>query len=473
MSKILLQDMKRKSRLNATESSNIILKNNKGTFSATNRVPTEKEVEVVRESRKEINSLYNTLALSRDTDQNNIEQEILEDLKTTKNKKPRSLLWLIASISLIALFFGFSSLFSRAEITIEPKIESLILNDTFFATKNSSNTDLFFDSIAIPGEITLLVKDVEEKEVFEKAKGKIILYNNFSSNPAKFAANTKLEGSNGKIYRIKEKIKIPGIIKNIPGSIEVEIYADEVGEEYNSNPIDFKILNFAGSPKYSKFYGRSSKKITGGLSGKSIILSDSQKIATLKELKSKLQEKLFKEAINKIPNNFVLFENSILLETNEEIIFEPNTLNATGILENNTATIKLKGKLYGFLFSKDKLGEKILESKIKNFNYNDNIEISNLDSLKFKFILKPENQPATFNDLKEFNFNLNGELKFFEKINTNNFISEILGIKKKNLNKVLVKYPNILSVNLKISPFWNKSLPAKFEKIKLTINYPK
>ena len=73
MSKILLQDMKRKSRLNATESSNIILKNNKGTFSATNRVPTEKEVEVVRESRKEINSLYNTLALSRDTDQNNIE----------------------------------------------------------------------------------------------------------------------------------------------------------------------------------------------------------------------------------------------------------------------------------------------------------------------------------------------------------------------------------------------------------------
>ena len=81
-----------------------------------------------------------------------------------------------------------------------------------------------------------------------------------------------------------------------PGSVEVNIYANEAGAEYNSEPLDFKILGWKGDPKYEKFYGRSKGTITGGLKGTLPALSDQEKAAISVELKQALEEKLIEKS---------------------------------------------------------------------------------------------------------------------------------------------------------------------------------
>src|SRR3989344_6062534 len=105
----------------------------------------------------------------------------------------------------------------------------------------------------ISGEESKVVQDTKTKDVIEKAKGTVLIYNNFSSVPQRLDIDTRLEGSNGKIYKTVKKIVVPGMRSSAPGSVEVGIYAAAGGEEYNSGPLDFTIFGFKGTPKYSKF----------------------------------------------------------------------------------------------------------------------------------------------------------------------------------------------------------------------------
>src|SRR6185436_19331087 len=98
-------------------------------------------------------------------------------------------------------------------------------------------------------------------------------YNNYSTASQNLDIDTRLEGSNGKIYKTKTKIVIPGMKDGKTGSVEVKVYASVAGPEYNSAPLDFKIFGFKGTPKYSKFYGRSKGALSGGAKGKAPALS--------------------------------------------------------------------------------------------------------------------------------------------------------------------------------------------------------
>ena len=185
---------------------------------------------------------------------------------------------------------------------INPKVQDFTLNQTFSAVKDSSTSGvLSFNFISLSGEEEKIVNTEEEKDYSQKAKGTIVLYNNFNTTLQNLAIDTRLEGSNGKIYKTEKVVTIPGIKDSKPGSVEVGIYANEPGEAYNTSPIDFKILGFKGSAKYEKFYGRSKGDISGGLVGKLRLVGEEDKAKAIEELKVTLQDKLFKKATIELP----------------------------------------------------------------------------------------------------------------------------------------------------------------------------
>ncbi len=204
--------------------------------------------------------------------------------KYSKNKY-RYLLWFVALVSAAFCFFAFSFLFSRAEVVIILKTKDIVLNKNLFAGLDLNADTLSFELTHFPGETskTILLK---EKDFKEKARGQIILYNKFSTSSQPLLIDTRLEGSNNKIYKTTTKVVIPGMSKSgLPGQVSVDIYAEEEGVAYNSAPLDFKILGFKGTNKYAKFYGRSVGEITGGIVGKSRQLDNLQKTEIEKELK--------------------------------------------------------------------------------------------------------------------------------------------------------------------------------------------
>ena len=122
------------------------------------------------------------------------------------NIGPRYGLWFVALFAVVFLLFAVSFLFSGAKVTISPKTEDLVLNQNLNAIKDSSNdNDLSFDLVTIAGQETKAVQGGEAKDVVLKANGTVIIYNAFSSFPQTFSMNTRLEGSNGKIYKTEVK----------------------------------------------------------------------------------------------------------------------------------------------------------------------------------------------------------------------------------------------------------------------------
>ena len=372
-------------------------------------------------------------------------------------------IYFVALISVIFLLFALSFLFSGAKVTIVPKVKDIPLsNENLSATKDPSVPGLSFDLVVISGEENKTIQGGEIKDVSITAKGTILIYNAFDFSPQVLAIDTRLEGSNGKIYKTNKKIIVPGMTKDDkPGSVEVDIYGAGTGEEYNSIPLDFKILGFKGTPKYSKFYGRSKGDITGGFKGKSPIVSSLDKATAVSELKSTLETKLLGKVTNQIPSGFILYKNAIFLDIDEkDVSFTPD--------QNGAVLANIKGTLYGLLFEERKLTAKIAEDIIDGYQENE-VYMPNIRDLTFTLTDK---ENISFADVKSINFSLSGTPRIVYKVDEAKFTADLLNKKKADFNQILLQYPNIDSAVLVIRPFWKTSFSDKSKNIEIIVNYP-
>ncbi|MDP2789297.1 MAG: hypothetical protein Q8O46_04645 [bacterium] len=400
-------------------------------------------------------------------------EESLPDLKTksipiyetspiqNNGKKSSHALWLVAGVAVMFLFFTLSFVFSGAKVMINPRVKDLGLKNSFSAVKDSISEGLSFDLIAISGEESLKIKGGGEQDVSLSARGVVVVFNTFSTSSQLLAIDTRLLGSNGKIYKTKTKIVVPGMTKDSkPGSMEVEVYGSEPGEDYNSGPLDFTVAGFKGTSKYDKFYARSKGEITGGLLGKHSIVSDLEKNTTLDTLKTTLKEKLLKNAADTIPSGFILFKDAIFLNIDDENI---GVASVDGMIP-----FSLKGTLYGFLFEEKKLTQKITESAVEKYDGNE-VYIPNIRD----FVFNLSEQDATlFKDVTKITFNLSGSSQIIWKLDEEKLVTDMLGKKKNDFNQVLSLYPNVVSAEVTFHPFWKRSFPEKASSIKLIVNYP-
>lgn len=383
-----------------------------------------------------------------------------------QGKGPRYKIWIVAIISIMFFIFAVSYLFTKATVTVNPKIQNININEDLSASKDSGLDSLSFDLVVISGEESKIIKANSEQDIRDSATGTVVFYNSFGYSPQSLLIDTRLVGSNGKIYKTKTKTVVPGMDKNgIPGSVEVKIYASESGVEYNSAPLDFQIFGFKGSPKYSKIYARSKGGITGGFVGKAPVVSDADKVAAISNLKNSLQAKLLKQATDQIPSGFVLFKDAIFLNMNNGND-EPNVSSVYN--KDDSITLTLKGTLSGILLDEQKLTKKIVENHIDGYD-GSLVYIQNIRDLVFSL---SEEGDVSFSNIKDLSFNLSGSTKIVWKLDEGKLTADLLGKPKKDFSQVLLQYPNIDSADVETNPFWRTSLPDETKDIKIIVNYP-
>ncbi|HEY4513329.1 MAG TPA: hypothetical protein VJH06_02345 [Candidatus Paceibacterota bacterium] len=383
--------------------------------------------------------------------------------ESSRKNKSRLMLWCVALISVGFCFFALSIFFGRAVVTINPKVEEISVNENLSAVKDS-NEGLSFNLIIIDGTEDKTIQATEQKDVSERATGRIMIFNAFGPSPQTLSIDTRLEGSNGKIYKTKTKTAVPGVQKDgTPGSVEVEIYAGEAGEGYNSGPLDFKILGFKGTPKYEKFYGRSKTgtAISGGFVGSAPSISEADKAKAGTELKTALQDKLLKKAGNQIPSGFVLFKDAVFLNADES--------NISSAYKDDIMTLSLKGVLYGILFNEQKLTKKIAQGVLDKYDGSE-VFIPNIHELSFTLADKDS---ISFWDIKNISFNLSGKTSIVWKVDEDKVVSGLLGKSKTYFKEILAPYKNIESANLALTPMWKSSVPEEAKNVKIIVNYPK
>jgi hypothetical protein len=334
------------------------------------------------------------------------------------------------------------------------------------AGKDSNNDGLSFDLVVITGVENKNIQASGEKDVAIKAAGTVLIFNTFSSSSQVLAIDTRLEGSNGKIYKTLTKTVVPGISKDgTPGQVEVGIYGSAAGVDYNSDiPLDFTIIGFKGSPKYSKIKVRSKPgtKITGGFVGLAPDITDADKATATLDLKNTLKTKLLQKATGQIPGGFILFKDAVFLNSDDLNISATNN-------PDHSMTLTLPGTLYGILFNEQKLTKKIAADSIDKYDDSD-VYIPKIRDLTFSLSNKDN---VSFNDVTNINFNLSGPAKIVWKLDTDKFTADLLGKSKKDFAQILSGYPNIESAILKLSFPWMQSIPDKTKDIKVIMNYPK
>jgi len=384
----------------------------------------------------------------------------LQGIQGSNNIKSgsRIVIWGVALIAVIFLILSLFGLFSGATIEVLPKQQDSVIDGVFKAVKETSKVgELPFQVMVITTEESKKVPATEERRVDKKASGTIIVYNSYSSSKQRLIKNTRFESPTGEIYRIKESITVPGTIveegKIVPGSVDVVVYADEPGEEYNMGLSDFTIPGFRGDPRYEKFYARSKTEMSGGFSGTIKVPSDDDIQRANEELRMELADKLLSETELQKPNGFILYDDAKFITYDEEAKEE---------YSDDFVILTLGAKLYGVIFNKERLSGFIAEQSLALYDGN-KVEIPEMESLNFKIQNKESISP--FDD--DLRFSMSGSLSVIWIVDEDALKKELAGSPKKEFENTMYKFPNITTATASIRPFWKRSFPDKEKKIKI------
>lgn len=385
-------------------------------------------------------------------------------IESKRGGNNRLKLWLIVIAIIVVAYFLFSAIFSGAEVIISPKQEKVNFNANLTAVKSdikSTETGVPFSVLTVEETGFEKVSEFKEKEVAKKASGKIVIFNEYGSSPQRLVINTRFETKDGKIYRIPKSVIVPGRTvdkkgKITPGSIEVTVYADSPGKEYNIGLADFTVPGFKGTDRFSKFYAKSKTKMSGGYSGLMKVVAEDKLDRVRDSIHTNLKKELTNKLYSKIPESSVIYPGGIYVSYDSQ-----ENVN----LENSVKVIE-KGVMKAVVFNKLLLSNYVAKNVVSDLG-DSKVEISNIEDLNFK-ILNKEYTDIT-ND-ESFDFNLGGSANFVWVFDKNQIKNDLAGQSKNNVDNILSKYLGIEKTKIIVSPFWKRSLPNNIDKIKITEN---
>ena len=367
-------------------------------------------------------------------------------------------LWFVALISMLVLFLALSTNFSSAKVTVTPKRQTFTVDELMNAERGSkNNTTIPFELVSMEGSESTTIEGSEMKELKVPARGQVVIYNTYSTAPQKLSIDTRLEGSNGKIYKTDKEVVVPGMVGTTPGSVRVGVYGFEPGDAYNTGPLDFKVFGFRGTAKYSKFYARSEGDITGGMTGSFYVVPETEKMRIESELHQTLEAKLRNKIIEQVPEEYVLFKDAL--------IYKPGISQVSTAQKEEVAPVSVRGVVYGFLFKRTDIVNHIATLTIKDYA-GVPVFVPGIENLTFTFGNKENLAPEVTN----FNFKLSGTGDVVYKLDDLDIAKQLLGRQKSEFKNILAENTHIDSAELVLRPMWQNSLPEKLSRIKITIN---
>ncbi len=372
--------------------------------------------------------------------------------------------WIIGGGVLLVLgtlaFFGLSY-FGGATISIIPKHDSLPIDQAITAQKTPGENELGYVVLKETLSDTREVPATGTKTTTAKASGKIFVYNE-QTVVQKLIKNTRFQSSAGKIYRINESITIPKQVteggKTTPGSIEVTIYADEAGPDYNTDAGDFTIPGLKSSPQFTKVYGRSNAPIGGGASGTTKSVSDQDLKQAGEDLRVSLETKLRTKARADLAPSQISFDGGMIIEMGDPTL----TNDEAG---EDKAVVTESGTLYLVTFDRTELARAIATELIPTYAGED-IEIKNLETLLFTL---PSMKGEELWGADKITFNLKGDTEFSWVVNEDKIKKDILGTPKTSFNTLMTQYPTVEKAKATLRPIWGQVFPNDVNKIKVEI----
>lgn len=382
-------------------------------------------------------------------------EKLKEDILMSRGRGKKTLK-IIFWISLVAIFIALLGMvldaFASATVKIIPRQEFVAIDSTFKAVRGSEAGDLGFEIAQMDYELSQQSYATGISDGGKKASGRIIIYNQYSSDAQKLVAQTRFESPAGKIYRIQEPVVVPGF-----GSVEAAVYADKDGEEYNTGLVDFTIPGFKGTPRYEKIYARSKTDIK--VKESSLTVTDEDIDRARNSLKKKIEDYLMENILKQEPSGYLPYKDAIKID------FEDDASNPQAGEASDPQTgkfiFKEKGKAVRFLINDGDLS-KVLAKKYISENKNANMEVANIENLEFKLISRNE-------DDTEFSFTLKGKAHFVWGVDSSALVDNLMSAQDKDYLAIFRDYPYIEKAELFFKPSWWQTMPKNKSRVHIEI----
>ncbi len=385
-------------------------------------------------------------------------QQLHQASKSSRSRK------IIASTLVVAFLLAGGTVYAvtgSAEIVIIPMAKKLDFDMNASVSDQFASVDATFGKL--PGQVFSIEKTVVqefpatgEREVAQKARGKITIYNTFSSAPQTLIATTRFESTNNLIFHTLRTVTVPGMSGATPGSVEVEIIADKAGTTYNIAPGRFTIPAFkekGDTARYQKFYGQSTEAMKDGISGVAKVVTE-QDYAQAKEVVNRKLDEEIKQALSQEASGLKIADSApitiISTESNVQVDQAADMF-----------TVTTKGKLKTMGFKEEDVWVLIREHVAKNYG---------LTAVSEKMTL--EYKEAKLNEARgilELTLKLSGN--GYSQINNDQITTDLLGKGQDEIVAYLKQAEGVGEAKVLLTPFWVKKVPKNKEKVKITIEY--
>jgi len=369
----------------------------------------------------------------------------------------------------LIVFFVVSSLLyllveSKAVVEIWPETSTLELEAHIVLQEAADEVDSI--RAILPGRIISTEVSLSQnfhssgtKVKAERAEGIIRVYNAYSVYDQPLLATTRFVSADGKLFRTPKRVVISGGHYEgrelVPGYTDVEIVAAESGEEYNIKPSIFSIPGFAGTEKYTAFYGKSFESMEGGFKAEVSEVTGDDLAEAGNILRDKIAVEAEKSLESILPSGFIMLVDSIKMENVEvEHLAEAHQ-------ELDSFVSQIKGEIKVFV---------VKESDLKDFagafifsNLQDGKDF-NEQSVNIEYYL-------TAIDLEggEVALDLNISAQIYSAIDKERLKEDIKDRNPEQIAEFFRSYNDIIRAEAQLSPFWVRKAPAQTQRIEVHI----
>ncbi|MBI2591539.1 MAG: hypothetical protein HYW34_02590 [Candidatus Brennerbacteria bacterium] len=343
----------------------------------------------------------------------------------------------------------------KVDIKISLQKKSFDFNESVNASLKSS--DLPIELFTQKGNLQFLFPASNKKKVEIKAKGEIIIYNAYSSQPQSLVATTRFLTPDNKIFRLDQAITVPGAKvvngKITPSSIAAAVTADKPGEEYNVGPIArLSIPGFKNSPKYENFYGEIKESVGGGFIGEAAVPTAEELKTAKTQMSESLKETLRQRVLNGLPSDFKALEGGQDFKIlKEEINYKVPEPGRFGIfLDSQFQLLAFK------------------ESDIKTFFVNK--ALGQLDG-NYDVLSSGFEYGAARSDFAKgiLSFPVKAKISLRRAFDIENFRTQAAGKKETELKTLIFSLPGLENGKISFWPFWVSRAPRDLNRIAIDV----
>jgi lipopolysaccharide export system protein LptC len=381
--------------------------------------------------------------------------------------KRRSRLWLWIIIVVVLCGVGgvlLSTVFEHATVTVTPKSVAVQVPATLTASPNGPSGILIYQTLSAHESASTSVAANGTQHVSRPATGVVTLFNDYSVAPQSLTATTRLTTADGKIYRLKDAIKIPGATKKSdgtlsPSSVTASVYADKPGPAYNTTAaISLSILGFKGDPRYTKFPIQSQGAMTGGFIGDEPAVAPADLANAQDQLKRSIDDSIRSAALTQIPDGYVAVNGSLGVTYNG-LVQTPGPNNTVILSQSSTATLAM-------VRSND-LAFALAKQTVTGYN-GESVVFSDPSAVTLSLAQTSSASSTTITG--PLSLKVGGEPTLVWQFDANTLAQALLGKPKSQFEGIVNTFqPAVARAQATIRPFWKGTFPTDASKLTVTV----